>query len=130
MKLGVVFPQLDIGDDPIAIRDYAQAAEALGYTHILAFDHILGMNASSRPGWKGYYDHQDMFHEPFVLFGYLAGQTERIGFLTFGLSLIAVFGVTRSLASTAWVPTFLIVGVVAGLVTLVRFLTVGRRITA
>lgn len=82
MKLGVVFPQLDIGDDPIAIRDYAQAAEALGYTHILAFDHVLGMNAASRPGWKGYYDHKDMFHEPFVLFGYLAGQTTRIGFLT------------------------------------------------
>ena len=42
MKLGVVFPQTEIGSDPIAIRDYAQAAEALEYTHLVAYDHVLG----------------------------------------------------------------------------------------
>ena len=82
MQLGVVFPQLEIGSDPVAVRDYAQAAEALGYTHILAFDHVIGVNPASRPGWKGPYDHQSLFHEPFVLFGFLAGLTERIGFMT------------------------------------------------
>ncbi|MEM9683724.1 MAG: LLM class F420-dependent oxidoreductase [Pseudomonadota bacterium] len=82
MQLGVVFPQLDIGADPVAVRDYAQAAEALGYTHILAFDHVIGVNPESRPGWKGPYDHTAMFHEPFVLFGYLAGVTSALGFIS------------------------------------------------
>ncbi len=71
MKLGVVFPQTEIGADPVAVRDYVQAAESLGYDHMIAYDHVLGANAASRPGWKGTYQHTDMFHEPFVLFGYL-----------------------------------------------------------
>ena len=82
MQLGVVFPQTEIGADPAAVRDYAQAAEALGYRHLLVYDHLLGTNAGSRPGWRGAYRHTDMFHEPFVLFGYLAGLTEKIEFVT------------------------------------------------
>ena len=82
MRRGVVFPQTEIGTDPVAVRDYAQAAEALGYDHLIAFDHVVGANASSRPGWSGAYQHTDMFHEPFVLFGYLAGVTQRIGLVT------------------------------------------------
>ena len=78
MRLGVVFPQNEIGADPIAVRDYAQAAEALGYHHLLAYDHVLGANTDSRPGWRGAYGHKDMFHEPLVLFGYLAGVTQRL----------------------------------------------------
>ncbi len=82
MKIGAVFPQTEIGADPGAIRDYAQAVESLGYDHIIAFDHVLGANAASRPGWSGAYRHTDAFHEPFVLFGYLAGVTERIELVT------------------------------------------------
>jgi probable F420-dependent oxidoreductase len=81
-KLGVIFPQTEIGSDPIEIREYAQAAESLGYDYLLAFDHVLGANADSRPGWAGAYRHTDSFHEPFVLFGYLAGVTSRIGLVT------------------------------------------------
>ena len=82
MRLGVVFPQTEIGPDPIAARDYAQAAESLGYDHLLAFDHVLGANAESRPGWSGAYRHTDMFLEPFVLFGHLAAVTERLELVT------------------------------------------------
>ncbi len=82
MKLGVVFPQTEITSDPAAVREYAQAAESLGYNHLLAFDHVLGANAATRPGWSGAYRHTDQFHEPFVLFGYLAGVTERIELVT------------------------------------------------
>ncbi len=82
MKLGAVFPQTEIGSDPGAVREYAQAAEELGYNHILAFDHVLGANAGSRPGWSGAYRHTDAFHEPFVLFGYLAGLTSTIELAT------------------------------------------------
>jgi probable F420-dependent oxidoreductase len=74
MQLGVTFPQNEIGSDKIAIRDYAQAAEALGYKHLLVYDHILGADPTNRPGWTRY-THQHMFHEPFVLFGYLAALT-------------------------------------------------------
>lgn len=78
MRVGVVFPQTEIGTDPAVIRDYAQTAEGLGYTHILAYDHVLGANPASRPGWSPVYTYKDGFHEPFVLFGYLAGMTKKI----------------------------------------------------
>src|SRR6202163_1340012 len=74
MQIGVTFPQNEIGADPLVIRDYAQAAEGLGYSHLVAFDHILGADPTNRPGWRGY-TQRDMFHEPFVLFGYLAALT-------------------------------------------------------
>jgi probable F420-dependent oxidoreductase len=82
MRIGVVFPQTEIGTDPALIRDYAQAAEGLGYSHILAYDHVIGANAASRPGWRAPYGHLDTFHEPFVLFGFLAGITTKIEFTT------------------------------------------------
>lgn len=75
MQIGVTFPQTEIGSDPAAIRDYAQAAEGSGYSHLLVFDHVLGVGTASRPDWNGPYTYQQMFHEPFVLFGYLAALT-------------------------------------------------------
>ncbi|HXV80766.1 MAG TPA: LLM class F420-dependent oxidoreductase [Candidatus Binatia bacterium] len=82
MHFGVVFPQTEIGADPVFIRDYAQAAEGLGYQHILIYDHVIGANLASRPGWRPPYTHRDTFHEPFVLFGYLAGLTQKIELVT------------------------------------------------
>src|SRR5829696_3482700 len=82
MRIGVVFPQIEIGDDPIAIRDYAQAAEELGYQHLLIYDHVLGASTASRPDWRGPYTSDTLFHEPFVLFGYLAAITQRIELVT------------------------------------------------
>jgi probable F420-dependent oxidoreductase len=82
MKIGVVFPQTEIGNDPVAIRDYAQAAESLGFKHILAYEHVLGANPVRPGGWQGVYTYEDPFHEPFVLFGFMAGVTETIEFVT------------------------------------------------
>jgi probable F420-dependent oxidoreductase len=82
MRIGVVFPQTEIGTDPAAIRDFAQAAEELGYRHILAYDHVIGANPASRPGWHPPYTYRDPFHEPFVLFGYLAGLTKKLELVT------------------------------------------------
>jgi len=82
MRYGVVFPQTEIGKDPSAIRDFAQAAEELGYHHLLAYDHVVGANPASRPGWRPPYTYKDTFHEPFVLFSYLAGLTKRIELAT------------------------------------------------
>jgi probable F420-dependent oxidoreductase len=74
MDIGVWFPQKQIGADPIVIRDYAQAVEGLGYSHIAVLEHILGFDPTNRPGWQAH-TNRDMFHEPFVLFGYLAALT-------------------------------------------------------
>jgi probable F420-dependent oxidoreductase len=79
MKFGVIFPQTEIGADPSGVRDFAQAVESLGYDHIIPYDHVVGANPASRPGWNAPYTHKDMFHEPFVLFGYLAAATKKIG---------------------------------------------------
>ena len=49
MRFGVIFPQTEIGTDTAVIRDYAQAAESLGYQHLLAYDHVVGANTASRP---------------------------------------------------------------------------------
>jgi probable F420-dependent oxidoreductase len=79
MRFGATFPTTEIGDDPVAIRDFAQAAEALGYSHIVAYDHVLGAEHAGRePKLWGPYTEAHPFHEPLVLFGFLAGVTSTI----------------------------------------------------
>ncbi len=83
MKLGVALPIVDIGGQPDAIRDFAQAAEAIGYQGIAAPDHVLGVNVASRPEWtQGRARSTDLYHDPFVLFGFLAGCTKIEDFST------------------------------------------------
>jgi probable F420-dependent oxidoreductase len=81
MKIGAIFPQLEIGSDPAVVRDWAETVEAAGYHHILAFDHVLGASPEHRPGWTGYTD-KSLFHEVFVLFGYLAAITTDVELVT------------------------------------------------
>jgi probable F420-dependent oxidoreductase len=80
MDVGAVFPQTESGNDPGAIKAFGQAVEEMGYTHALAFDHVLGANPERPGGWKGPYTYRHAFHEPFVLFGFLAAATTRLGF--------------------------------------------------
>ena len=75
MKIGVVFPQTEIGADAGAVRAYAQRVEELGYSHVLAYDHVLGADPGVHVGWSGPYDLETTFHEPMVMFGYLAAVT-------------------------------------------------------
>jgi len=82
MKIGVVFPQTEFEPDPIAIRDYAQAVEGMGFTHMHAYDHVLGANPDRPGGLLGPYAYKDPFFEPFILFSYLAGLTRKIEFAT------------------------------------------------
>jgi probable F420-dependent oxidoreductase len=82
MKIGVVFPQTEIGQDPAVIRDYAQAVESMGYAHIVAFDSVVGANPDRPGGWDSQYTYRHAFHEPFVLFGFCAGVTQRIELVT------------------------------------------------
>ena len=87
MHYGVVFPQIEFGNDPDTIRDYAQAAEALGYDYSLVYDHVLGADPNRARRLTGPYTHQDPFHEPMVLFGFLAAVTKRIQ-LTTGILIL------------------------------------------
>jgi len=82
VKVGVVFPQTEIGRDPAVIRDYAQAVEAMGYTHLLAFDSVVGANPDRPGGWDSPFTYRHAFHEPFVLFGFCAAVTRRIELVT------------------------------------------------
>ncbi len=82
MKIGVVFPQTEFPPDPLAIRDYSQAVEGFGYNHIHAYDHVLGANPDRPGGWTGPYTFRHQFFEPFVLFSYMAGLTQKIEFAT------------------------------------------------
>ena len=82
MRIGVVFPQLEIGSDPAAIRDYVQATEDIGYAHLIMYDHILGMDRKHPEIWGGPYFSDDMFHEPLVAFGYMAAITKRLELVT------------------------------------------------
>jgi probable F420-dependent oxidoreductase len=80
MKLGVTLPLIDIQGDPATVRDFAQTAEGLGYDHLGAPDHVLGVNVATRPGWGNRNTSADCIHDPFVLFGFLAACTTRIAF--------------------------------------------------
>ncbi|HZM43822.1 MAG TPA: LLM class F420-dependent oxidoreductase [Burkholderiales bacterium] len=82
MKLGIALPLIDTGGDPATVRDFAQAAEALGYDHLAAPDHVLGVNVASRPDWGQRNTSKDLFHDPFVMFGFLSACTAKIEFST------------------------------------------------
>ena len=88
MQIGVIFSQADSGTDPEAIRTWVRTAEAAGFDHLLAYDHVLGASAERLgPGPFGSfpsapYTNEHVFHEILVLFAHLAAITERIEFVT------------------------------------------------
>src|SRR5258708_36285650 len=83
MDIGVVYPQNELRGDPTAVRRIGIAVEDLGFDHLLAYDHVLGAVHTDRtPPLTGPYTENDPFHDPFVMFAYLAGITERIHFAT------------------------------------------------
>jgi len=66
MKVGVVFPQTELGGDVGAVRAYAARVEELGFSHVLAYDHVVGADPQVHQGWNGPYDLSTTFDEPFV----------------------------------------------------------------
>jgi probable F420-dependent oxidoreductase len=75
MRIGIVYPQTELGSDVGALRAYASTVEAAGFTHILAYDHVVGADPAAHADWRGPYDVSTTFHEPFVMFGFLAALT-------------------------------------------------------
>ena len=75
---GIVFPQIEIGADPSAVKAFAEGVEDLGFDGLMIYDHVVGADLRHRPHWSGWYDIKDMFHEIFVVMGYMAALTKRI----------------------------------------------------
>jgi probable F420-dependent oxidoreductase len=73
MKLGVVFPQTEIGADVGGVREYVEAVHELGFDHLLAYDHVLGGDRERHPDLVGPYRAEHEFHEILVLYGFIAG---------------------------------------------------------
>ena len=82
MQIGVIYPQTEMETDPGAVQQFAQTVEAMGFSHVLAFDHVVGANRASRPGQTLPYDLDSSFHEPLVLFSFMAARTTKLGFIT------------------------------------------------
>src|SRR5581483_6056407 len=82
MKIGVIYPQTELGGDPEAVRRIGISAEELGYHHLLAYDHVLGATHAREPKLTGPYTDKHPFHDPFVMFAHLAALTRRIEFVT------------------------------------------------
>lgn len=79
VKIGAIFPTTEIGDDPVAIRDWVQAAEGLGYDHVVLYDHVLSVSHEDRtPPLMGPYTEHDAFHEPLTTLAFMAACTERV----------------------------------------------------
>lgn len=90
MRLGAVFPNNAVGTDPSVIREFVQGIEDMGFDHMTVYDHVLGVSAAAydRSELPGPYREADIFNEPFVLFGYLAGLTKKLE-LTTGVLILA-----------------------------------------
>lgn len=82
MRVGVTFPQTELGGDAGAVREYAERVEELGFDHILVYDHVVGADPAVHKGWNGPYDVRTTFHEPFVMYGYLAAVTRSLELVT------------------------------------------------
>ena len=78
VRIGAVYPQTELGGDPEAVRRIGVAVEELGYTHLLAYDHVLGASHDREPPLPPRYSDADPFHDPFMMFAHLAALTELI----------------------------------------------------
>jgi probable F420-dependent oxidoreductase len=81
MQLGAILPGRFLPADPSALADFAQGVEDLGYSHLVALEHVAGADLTNRPDWDGPPTLED-YHEPLVLFGYLAGLTRQLELVT------------------------------------------------
>ncbi|MCB1743748.1 MAG: LLM class F420-dependent oxidoreductase [Gammaproteobacteria bacterium] len=82
MQIGLAFPTTEIGNDPVVIRDFAQAVEGMGYRHLTIIDHVIQSPEAEAGDWRAYYTIDNPFHEPMVMLGFLAGATRTLEFAT------------------------------------------------
>ncbi len=71
MKFGTIFPGSKLGRDPLAVRDFAQAVEGMGYDYLLTYEELM---TDGNPN--------AIIYEAFTLFSYLSPLTEKLEFVT------------------------------------------------
>lgn len=81
-RLGVVFPQTTFFGSAPEMREFTTGVAALGFHHVLAYDHVLGASKATRPDWSGPYSSDDPFQEPFLLFSFMAALAPSLEFAT------------------------------------------------
>jgi len=82
LKIGVIYPQIELGGDPEGVHRIGLATEELGFDHLLVYDHVIGATHDREPKLAGPYTEKDPFHDPFVMLGYIAAITSRIELAT------------------------------------------------
>ena len=82
MKYGAVFPQTELEAEPEQILRFARDLEQQGFNHILAYDHVLGVDPDHLGMSRGPYTLEHPFLSPFVAFAFMAAITSRIEFAT------------------------------------------------
>ena len=80
IQLGASLPVGDIGTGGPVVRDYAQTLEGWGIDYIQAPDHVLGGNPAGHKDKARVGTTATAYHDPFVLFSFIAGCTDKIGF--------------------------------------------------
>lgn len=82
MRMGVIFPQIEIGPDRGDVRRFVEEVEGTGYDHLAIYDHVLGADVTNRPDWRGPYTSETPFHEVMVLYGFCAAITQTLELVT------------------------------------------------
>lgn len=89
MQLGALVPFSDTGGDPSLVRDFAQSLEAMGYDFLEAPDHVVGAKPEASENDDPRRIVADsLYHDPFVLLGFLSGCTTKLAFST-GVLIVA-----------------------------------------
>jgi probable F420-dependent oxidoreductase len=83
MKLGIAYPQTELGGAPEAVAQFACGLERAGFDHMAAYDHVVGaVHKNREPPLTGPYTEKDPFHDPFMLFAHVAAITTRLEMVT------------------------------------------------
>jgi probable F420-dependent oxidoreductase len=82
MELGAGVSAAELGNDPAAIRDFAQAIEGQGFDSMFTNDHVVGGHPDRLRSGEKLHTYDVACHEPFVLLAFVAGATTRLGLAT------------------------------------------------
>lgn len=82
MKIGLLFPQTEIGSDPAGLAEFARAAVEHGFDHLVSYEHVLGAVPERLPPNYAPYGIEDAFHEVLTVYAYLAAVAPELGLAT------------------------------------------------
>ncbi len=81
MEFGTSLPGREF-TDPAVIKDFVQALEGAGYNYVSSAEHVAGGHPDRVPEGEQVHTYEQVYQDPFVLFGFIASVTEKLGMLT------------------------------------------------